>query len=227
VSAPAITPRTPDAPEADAPDPGAGPRRALSRWLWAGTLGTAAAGGLHVAAGYEHLGAGDLAVGFFLVAALAQLGLAAWLAIHAVTGLRPDRRLLTLALTGTVALLGLYVVAHTTSLLDAFAVPHDAGADGHGSAHDASGHTPGIDPVTGVDYSTGVAVRSGPVAMFGETAPARHAPGALGPWTAAAEVLTVAALAALQPATWRRHTVNALMAIGALVWVLWLTGVLA
>ena len=199
--------------------------RALSRWLLVGGIGAAAAGGLHVAVAVDHLEAGELAVGFFLLTAAAQLGLAGWLLVSGWTGLRPDLRLVSLALLGTVGLIGLYLVAHTTGLLDAFAV-HDS--SGHaGGAHGATGHDPGIDPVTGVDYSTGIAIRSdGPVAMSGEVAPARHAPGILGPVTVAAEVLLIAALSALLPTAWRRRTVNALVGLGGLAWVLWFTGVL-
>jgi hypothetical protein len=203
-----------------------GAGRALSRWLLVGGLGSAAAGGLHVAVAVDHLEAGELAVGFFLLTAAAQLGLAGWLLVSSLTRLRPDLRLVTLALLGTAALIGLYLVAHTTGLLDAFAV-HDA--SGHaGGTHGATGHAPGIDPVTGVDYSTGIANRpGGPVAMSGEAAPAEHAPGVLGPVTVAAEALLIAALTALLPAAWRRRTVNGLLGLGGLAWVLWFTGVLA
>jgi hypothetical protein len=219
VSAPTIPAGQGTAP----PLPGTGSRRPFDRWLQVAALGAAVAGGLHVAAAVDHLEAGDLAVGFFLATALAQLGLASWLLLISATGLRPDPRLLGLALTGTVALVGLYVVAHTTGLLDAFAVH-----DGAGHAHAGSNHDPGIDPVTGVDYAEGIAVKpAGPVAMAGEAPAARHAPGLLGSATVGAELLLVTALTALQPATWRRRTVNALAALGALAWVLWFTGVLA
>jgi len=155
------------------------------------------------------------------------VGLAAWLLLNSWTGFRPDRRFVTLALGGTVALIVLYVIAYTTSLLDAFAVAHDSGAHSE-SAHAASNHDPGIDPVTGVDYSTGIANRSGgAVAMEGEVAPVRHAPGTLGQATVTAELVLIAALAALQPATWRRRTVNGLVGLAGLAWALWFTGVLA
>jgi hypothetical protein len=221
MSAPVTTPeRTSSAPGTEAGDGGA-----LSRWLRVGALGAGVAGGLHIAVAVDHLGAGELAVGFFLLTAAAQLGLAGWLLMTSWTGFRPDRRLVGLALVATVALIVLYVVAYTTSLLDAFAVTDSAG--GHGGAHAGSSHDPGIDPVTGVDYSTGVAIRSsGPVAMAGEVAPVRHAPGILGPATVAAEVLLIAALTALQPARWRRRTINGLLALGGLAWALWFTGVL-
>ena len=221
MSAPTISPET----LAVAPATEARPGRALARWLQAGGLGAGAAGGLHVAVAVDHLAAGELAVGFFLLTAAAQLGLAGWLLVSSWTGLRPDLRLVSLALLGTVALIGLYVVAHTTGLLDAFAV-HDATGE-HG-AHAGSNHDPGIDPITGVDYSTGIANKAGgAVAMSGELAPVRHAPGMLGTVTVAAEVLLVAALAALLPTAWRRRAVNGLVALGGLAWVLWFTGVLA
>lgn len=206
-----------------------GHSRILARWLWAGALGAGAAGGLHIAVAVEHLDAGALSVASFLFTALAQFGLAAWLLMMSWTGHRPGRRLVTLALLATVALMVVYVVAYTTSLLDAFAISGGSGAGGHSAGgHGGATHSSGIDPATGVDLSTGVAIRSpGPVAMAGEVAAARHDPGALGPWTVAAEALTVAALTALQPATWRRRTVNGLLVLGGGAWVLWFTGVLA
>jgi hypothetical protein len=229
MSAPATAPATAPQQTPAASEARAGHGRSLSRWLSVGALGAGAAGGLHIAVAVEHVEAGDLTVGFFLLTAFAQLGLAAWLLLNSFVGLRPDRRLVTLALFATVALMGLYVLAHTTSLLDAFAVPHGSDAGGHAvDGHSGVTHRPGIDPVTGVDLSDGVAISSsGAVAMAGEVAPVGHDPGTLGPWTAAAEILSVAALTALQPATWRRRTVNALLVLGGLAWALWFTGVLA
>lgn len=222
MSAPAISPEM----LAVTPATEARAGRALAGWLLVGGLGAGAAGGLHVAVAVDHLESGELAVGFFLLTAAAQLGLAGWLLVSSLTRLRPDLRLVSLALLGTVGLIGLYIVAHTTGLLDAFAVHDSAGHSG--GAHGAANHDPGIDPITGVDYSTGIANRpGGPVAMFGDVAPARHAPGILGPVTVAAEALLIAALSALLPATWRRRTVNALLGLGGLLWVLWFTGVLA
>jgi hypothetical protein len=221
VSAPAISPE--QTLVIPAPEVRAG--RALNRWLQVGGLGAGAAGGLHVAVAVDHLEAGELAVGFFLLTAAAQLGLAGWLLVSSWTGLRPDLRLVSLALLGTVALIGLYVVAHTTGLLDAFAV-HDS-AEGHSGAHGGPHRELAIDPVTGVDYTAGIADRSGgAVAMSGEVAPARHAPGMLGPITVAAEALLIAALTALLPATWRRRVANGLLGLGGLTWALWFTGVI-
>jgi hypothetical protein len=224
VSAPAISrARHAAAPE----EAGAAPRRALSRWLWAGALGAAVAGGLHIAVAVDHLAAGELTVGFFLLTALAQLALASWLLLSSWTGSAPDRRLVTAALAGTAALMGLYVVAYTTGLLDGFLVGDGSDAGGSSAAHGGATHEPGIDPISGVDLSDGVADRgAGAVAMAGDIEPAPAVPGALGTWTIAAEALTVAALAALQPATWRRRTTNGLLVLGALAWGLWLTGVL-
>ncbi|MGY1722107.1 hypothetical protein [Blastococcus sp. SYSU DS0533] len=214
------------APAAVISAPRRGHGRRVARWLRAGALGAGVAGGLHLVAAVDHLEAGELAVGFFLLTGLAQLGLAAWLLLSSWTDFRPGPRLVTLALAGTVGLIGLYLVAHTTSLLDAYAV-HDASAAGHGG-HGSAAHLPGFDPVTGVDLSQGVAVRGpGPVAMEGEVSAARHAPGILGQAAVAAELLLLSALAALQPATWRRRTVDAVLVLGCLAWVLWFTGVLA
>jgi hypothetical protein len=206
----------------------AGHRRSRSRWLWFGAFGAAAAGGLHIAVAVDHLGVGELTIGFFLLTALAQLGIAAWLLLSAWTSTRPDRRLVTLALFATVALMGLYVVAYTTSLLDGFVVSDGsrAGADSIGG-HGEGVHDPGIDPVSGVDLSEGVSSRTpgAAAAMAGEI-DRLQTPGVLGPWTIAAETVLVAGLAALQPAAWRRRTTNALIVLGTLAWALWFVGVL-
>ena len=201
-------------------------RRGAARWQLVAALGLAAAGGLHVAAAVDHLSAGELAVGFFLLTALAQAGLAAWLVIGAWAGTRAGRQPVATALLGTVGLLTLYVVAHTTGLLDAFAV-HDAAASGH--AHDVPGReTVAVDPVTGVRFADGMPLgSSGPVAMDGlPTSSGTHGPEAVGTAVVAAELLTVAALAALLPASWRGRALNALLVLGGLAWALWFTGVL-
>lgn len=208
------------------------PSRTLRRWLSAAALGLATAGALHVAAAVDHLPAGELAVGFFLLTAAAQVGLAAWLVVRRWAGSPPDPRLVALTLLGTVALLGLYLVSYTTDLLDAFTVTDGAGARGHSSSSAEHGRTAptssGIDPATGVDLSTGAVIPSGaPVALTGEPVDAGHGPGALGTATVAAELLTVAALTALLPRTWRGRATNALLAVGVLTWGLWFTGVLA
>lgn len=206
-------------------------RRATAGWQLVAALGLAAAGGLHVAAAVDHLSAGSLAVGFFLLTALAQAGLAAWLVLGAWAGTGVGRRLVAptmigTALLGTVGLLTLYVVAHTTGLLDAFAV-HDGAAAGH--AHDVPGReTVAVDPVTGVRFADGMPLgSSGPVAMDGlPTSSGGHGPEAVGTAVVAAELLTVAALAALLPASWRGRVLNALLVLAGLAWALWFTGVL-
>jgi hypothetical protein len=200
--------------------------RSSARWQLVAALGLAAAGGLHVAAAVDHLSAGSLAVGFFLLSALAQAGLAAWLVLGAWAGTRPDRQLVAMTRLGTVGLLTLYVVAHTTGLLDSFAV-HDAATAGH--LHDVPGReTTAIDPVTGVEFAQGMPVgSSGPMAMDGPpTASGGHGPEAVGTAVVAAELLTVAALAALLPASWRGRALDALLVLGGSAWALWLTGVL-
>ena len=204
----ATVPTTPAGPAI--PD---SPPRGHRAWPWAAALSAAAAGGLHLLAAFDHVGAHDVVVGFFLVVAFAQLGLGVWIAMSIVAGIRPDVRLLALALLSTVALVGLYVVAHTTDLLAAFQVHDDAGAHhGAGTVEAPQGH------------STETA---GPVALGLEPVPTREPAGLLGGATVALEMVTVLALTALLPARWRGGVTNALLLVGALTWVLWLTGVLA
>ena len=201
-------------------------RRGTARWQLVAALGLATAGGLHVAAAVDHLSAGSLAVGFFLLTALAQAGLAAWLVLGAWAGTRPGRQVVATALLATVALLTLYVVAHTTGLLDAFAV-HHVTTSGH--EHDVPGRVvTAVDPVTGVEFAQGMPLgSSGPVAMDGLPASSGgHGPEAVGTAVVTAELLTVAALAALLPASWRGRALNALLVLGGSAWALWLTGVL-
>ena len=202
------------------------PHRSTPLWQLAAALGLATAGGLHLAAAVDHLSAGQLAVGFFLLTALAQAGLAAWLVLGTWAGTRPGRGPVAVALLGTVGLLVLYVLAHTTGLLDAFAV-HDAGTAGH--EHDVPGRvTTAIDPVTGVEFAQGMPLgASGPLAMDGlPGSTGGHGPEAVGTAVVAAELLSVAALAALLPASWRGRALNGLLALGGAAWLLWLTGVL-
>jgi hypothetical protein len=201
-------------------------RRRTAWWQLAAALGLATAGGLHVAAAVDHLSAGSLAVGFFLLTALAQAGSAAWLVLGAWAGTRASRPLVAMALLGTVGLLALYVVAHTTGLLDTFAV-HDTLTGGH--EHDVPGRvTTAVDPVTGVEFVQGMPLgSSGPVAMDGLPASSGgHGPEAVGTAVVTAELLTVAALAALLPASWRDRALNALLVLGGSAWALWVTGVL-
>jgi hypothetical protein len=192
---------------ADAPAPA---RDSLARWRWAAALGALGAGALHVAAAVEHLSTGDLVVGFFLLTALAQLGVGAWLLLGSWVGARPGTRPLAAVLTGTVLLVCLYLIAHTTDLL--------AGLTAHGAGHGA-GHEAG--------HHAGAAVEGeGPVALSNEAPADPEAPGLLGTATVALELLSVLALTALLPRSWRGRALNALFALGALAWVLWLTGVL-
>ncbi|MGK5110948.1 MULTISPECIES: hypothetical protein [unclassified Geodermatophilus] len=193
-------------------------------WLRITALGAAAAGALHVAAAVDHLGAGELAVGFFLLTALVQVGFAGWLLLTSMTRSTPDRRLVALALLGTVGLLALYLVAHATNLLDAFAVAdHATGAHAHS---DNMERMLRYDPVTGVDYFAGMSQADGPVAMAGDPVATRHGPEAVGTATVAVELLTVLGLTALLPSSWRRTAVNGLFALGGLAWILWFAGVL-
>ena len=185
----------------------AGGRR-TARWVAAAA--TAAAGALHVVAAVDHLGAGDLVVGFFLVTALAQVGAAAWLAADPTR----DLRLPVALLAGTLGLLVLYVVGHATDLLDPF-LGHDHAAQGQGVQGEGAG----------TDHAAHTTA-TGPVALGLEPVEVPAAP-VLGTLTAAAECLALAALAALLPVTARRRVLDGVLAVGALAWLLWLTGVLA
>ncbi|WP_336028516.1 hypothetical protein [Geodermatophilus sp. FMUSA9-8] len=173
---------------------------------WAAAAATAAAAGLHVLAAVDHLGTSDLVVGFFLLTALAQFGAAAWLALGP-DGAR-DPRFLTAVVTATAGLLLLYVVGHTTDLLDPF-LGHDHSA-APGAAADHAAHT----------------TATGPIALGTEPVEAPEAP-VLGTLTAGAECLALVALAALLPTGARRRVLDGLFALGAVTWLLWLTGVLS
>ena len=207
--------------------PGPG-RRPCPAGCWSAALGAGAAGGLHVAVAVDHLEAGELAVGFFLLTAFAQLGLAGLAAGEQLRPApRPDRRLVSLALLATVALIGLYVVAYTTGLLDAFAV-HDSSAHSggaHGGAEPRS-RDRSRDRGRLLRRHRDPVRRAGRHGRRGRPRPARTRdprPGRPSP----PRLLLIAALAALQPATWRRRTVNGLLGLGGLAWALWFTGVLA
>lgn len=204
----ATLPSTPAGPELQD-----GPLRGHRSWPWVAAVSAAAAGGLHMRAAFEHVGAHDVVVGFFLLVAFAQLGLGVWIAMSTVAGLRPDGRLIALALLSTVALVGLYVVAHTTDLLLAFQTQSDGGGAHHGG---------GTTAPQGNSTTT-----AGPVAAGFEPVPTREPAGPLGAATVTMEMVTVLALTALLPARWRGGVVNALLLLGAATWVLWLTGVLA
>src|SRR4051812_5567766 len=66
----------------------------------------------------------------------------------------------------------------------------------------------------------------GPVPTGGPTTAPGNPPDPLGTLTLAVQLLSVAAFTALLPHSWRRRTVNALLALSVLAWVLWLTGAL-
>jgi hypothetical protein len=172
-------------------------------------LSALAAGALHVAASVEHAAARDLVVGFFLLTAFAQFGIGVWLLLGSWLGKTPGTGPLAVALLGTVGLVCLYLVAHTTDLLVGFTTHPGAGAGGH------TGHGGGAAIAT-----------DGPVSLGTEAATAPEPADLLGGLTVAAELLLVLALTALLPRSWRGRTVNALLALGGLAWVAWLTGVL-
>jgi hypothetical protein len=186
--------------------PAVAPADRLRPWLGACALAAVAAGGLHVAAAAQHLDHGSLVVGFFLLVTAAQVGGGAWLALQAWLRLRPDPRLLLLGVVGTVALIGLFVVAHTTDLLLGY-VSHPPAHSGHTAVH------------TG-PFAAGLSTRNDTLE------PVREAPGVLGTLTVVLEVAVVMALTALLPRRWGGMVCNGLLALGGLGWVLWLTGFL-
>lgn len=181
-------------------------RRRPGGWLVAAVATMGAAGLLHVAAAVANRELGEAVVGFFLLVALAQLATAAWLAIHAATRLRPDPRPLGAALGGTVLVVLLYLVVHTTDLL--------AGV--------IEGLTPESVLADHASHGTDV---SGPVALGSEPPLQLEPASPLGTAAVAVELLFITAAVALLPATWRRHAVNGVLALGALTWLLWLLGV--
>jgi hypothetical protein len=183
------------------------PDRTSARWRGVAVAGLLGAGGLHVAVTAEHLAANDLVVGLSLAAAYAQLGLGLWLLVGPWLGNAPGTAPLVLGLAGSVLLVCLYLVLHTTDLLAGItAVPSPAG-----------GH----------DHSAGAAVDvGGPVALGGR-APARPEPtDLLGTVLVSAEVVSVVGLTALLPRSWRGRTLDALLGLGALAWLGWWTGAL-
>lgn len=195
-------------PALAATDASAGlPAAAPSPWRWAAALGALGAGALHVAAAVEHLSTDDLVVGFFLLTALAQFGAGVWLLLGSWLGIRPGAGPLVVVLAGSVLLVCLYLVAHTTDLL--------AGLTAHEADHGAAGH------------HAGAAVEAaGPVALGDRTPADPEPPGLLGTATVALELLSVLAVTALLPRDRRARTLDALLVLGAVVWVAWLTGVL-
>jgi hypothetical protein len=180
-------------------------------WYWAAASSSVAAGGLHLAAAADHAGAHDVVVGFFLLVALVHVGLGAWIAVSDWAGARPDVRLVALALLGTVGLVALYVVAHSTDLLAAYQ-SHDVG----GAHHDGTTGAP-------QGHSTPTA---GPIALGLEPVATREPAGPLGTATVMVEMLTVLALTALLPGRWKDRAANTLLLLGGVTWALWLVGVL-
>jgi hypothetical protein len=189
------------------------PAGSLTRWRCGAAVAALGAGCLHVAAAVEHLSAGDLVVGFFLLTALAQLGIGLWLLVGPWLGSGPGAAPLLAALAGTVLLLCLYLVAHSTDLL--------AGITGHEAGHETGHGGP-------AGHHAGAAVEAeGPVALGDEASADAEGPGLLGTATVAFELLSVVTLAALLPHRWRGRALDTVLALGGLAWLLWLTGALA
>ena len=80
-------------------------------WLPIAVVSSAAAAGVHAAAGPEHLREGLLVGGFFVVSALAQL---AWAVVVMLAG--PSRRLLRAAQVGNAAVVGTWLATRTVGL---------------------------------------------------------------------------------------------------------------
>ena len=90
------------------PGPPAGPLVAL--------VALTVSGVLHVAAAVDQRASSDSLVGFFLLVALGELATAAWLVVVSATARRPPVWPTAAALAGTVVLVALHLVAHTTDL---------------------------------------------------------------------------------------------------------------
>ena len=174
--------------------------------LWVAGLTTIAAAALHVVAAVQHVGRGEAGVGFFLAAAGAQVAGGLWLVVQALLRSRPDPRLLMAGLVATAVLVTLFVIAHTTDLV-LFDVPVPAG---HG-AHDSLSTGP---------FAGGAATRNDTLD------PVREATGLVGMVTVGLELVTVAALTALQPRRRRGQVLNVLFGLGLLGWLGWITGTL-
>jgi hypothetical protein len=177
-----------------------------SLWWWTAIVTTAAAGAMHLAAAAGAVDSGNLAIGFFLLVALGQFAGATGLFLASRGVLRGTTALLFGGLVATAALIGLYLLVHRTGLLADLAGTGGAAADQ--SAH--AGHA--------VDGSGAVSL--------GAPVPQQNAFDALGAVTLAVETVTTLALVALLPRRWRTRAVDSLCALGALTWLLWLTGVL-
>ena len=169
---------------------------------------TAVAGGLHLAAAADHLGAGDLVVAFFGLTGFAQLSAAVVLLMPLVgpTAARTRHLLALTGLLGTAALIALYVVVHSTDLLSGLLEHSGAGTQEHAAGE--AGH----------DGHASVST------------PAPEGPeptDALGTATVAVEVLALCGFVALLPARWSRLASNGLLVVGVLAWALWLSGALS
>ncbi len=164
-------------------------------WLLIAAATLAAAGVLHVAAAADHPEAPDRVVWFFLAVALGHGGGAVWFTVAAATRQRPGALPVVLATAATVGLVLLYLIGHTTNLLD--------GISGVAGAADAAAHA-------------GHALRP--------DAEAGHPAGWLGTSTVTVELVLLLALTALLPARVRRIVVNGVLALGALAWAFWLLG---
>jgi hypothetical protein len=184
-------------------------------WQWTAALACAAAGVLHVVAAVEHREVGQLVIALFLVAAMVQCGGAWLLAVSALQWRRPGSWTLLAGLAGTLALVALYLLAHTTDLL--------AGLTGHGTGAEAGGHG---DHAAGAGAQGHSVATEGAVALGAEPEHVADPPGLLGTATVALELVCALGLTALLPRTWRGWALNGQLAAGAVVWALWLTGVL-
>jgi hypothetical protein len=177
-----------------------------SLWSWTAILGLAATGVLHLLAAAGHVDHSTVVVGFFLAVAAGQIGAAGLLFVLSRPGLRLSPGLLGAGIAATVALIGLYLVAARTGV---FA---DLLGQGTGTGHHAGPGRP-------VETGDSLVSLDQPVVL-------PVSPGVLETAVLGLEVLTVVALTALLPRTWRGRVVDALCALGALTWLLWLTGVL-
>ena len=186
-------------------------------WAWMAGVSTAAAGGLHFAAAAQSVAAGNLVVGFFLVTAFAQIGVALTLGAgywrsRVTEAPGPSTAWVAGVIAGTVALVALYVVVHSSDLLVGLTGnPAPSGAAGHVHSAAGAGHPVEI---------------TGPISPSGSPRTAGQPVSLLGTITVAIELVAIAAFAALLPATWRRRTTNGLLLLSGLAWALWLTGVL-
>jgi hypothetical protein len=172
-----------------------------SLWWWTAIVTTAVAGALHLAAAAGAVDSGNLAIGFYLLVALGQFAGATGLFLASRGVLRGTTALLFGGLVATAALIALYLLVHRTGLLADLAGTSGTNTSAH--AGHALGGTAAADPV----------------------AP-QNAFDRLGAITLAVETMTTLALVALLPRRWRTRAVDALCALGALTWLLWLTGVL-